>query len=104
MQRNSKSYIGIDKDPEGAMNMTGNVVRDAWVFGLIPEEETCRGWSQQRIEDLYAQVSKAWEPHGGLPSRLPPELRERHQRIYAAAIANARKLGWDPDQSLAGEI
>ncbi len=104
MRRNSKSYIGIDKDPEGALNMTGNIIRDAWVFGLIPEEETCRGWSQQRIEDLYGQVSKAWEPYGGLPSRLPPELRERHQRIYAAAVANARELGWDPDQSLEGEI
>jgi hypothetical protein len=104
MRRNSDSYIGIDKDPEGAMNLTGNIIRDAWVFGLVPEEETCRGWSRQRIEGLYEKVSDAWEPYGGLPSRLPLELRERHRRIYAAAVANARSLGWDPDRSLAGDL
>jgi hypothetical protein len=104
MRKNVKTYVGIDKDSEGAMNMTGNIIRDAWVFGLIPEEETCGGWSQHRIEELYERVSKAWEPYGGLPSRLPPELRERHQRIYAAAVANARKHGWDPDQNLETEL
>jgi hypothetical protein len=104
MRKNIRTYVGIDKDPEGAMNMTGNIIRDAWVFGLIPEQETCGGWSQRRIEDLYAQVSMAWEPYAGLPSRLPPELRERHERIYAAAIENARKLGWDPDKMLDSQL
>ena len=104
MRKNSKNYVGIDKDPQGAMNATGNIIRDAWVFGLIPIEETCSGWTQGAIEALYEKVSKAWEPFGGLPSRLPPELRERHQRIYTAAVANARKLGWDPDKALEGEI
>lgn len=104
MRQNVKSYVGIDKEPNGAMSRTGNIIRDAWVFGLIPEAESCSGWSQGGIDDLYEKVSKAWEPYGGLPSRLPPELRERHQRIYAAAVANARKLGWDPDQALEGEI
>jgi hypothetical protein len=28
---------------------------------------------------------------------LPEELRERHQRIYAAAVARARELGWNPE-------
>ena len=36
-----KPYIGINNDLNAAMNPTGNVIRDAWVFGLIPEDETC---------------------------------------------------------------
>lgn len=90
-------YAGIDRDPTGAMNPTGNIIRDAWVFGLIPESETCAGWSIQGIDDLYDKVARAWEPYGHLVSNLTPELRERHQRIYAAAVARARKCGWDPE-------
>lgn len=104
MRNSGKIYVGIDKDAEGGMNTTGNIIRDAWVFGLIPEEETCGGWSRGRIEGLYDQVWRAWEPYGGLPSRLPPELRERHRRIYAAAVENARKRGWDPDRTLQSEL
>jgi hypothetical protein len=96
-------YEGIDKDPLGAMNQTGTIIRDAWVFGIIPESETCAGWAYGRIEDLYAQVSAAWEPYAHLPSQLPTELREKHQRIYAEAMDNARKLGWDPDAEIQDE-
>ena len=38
--------------------------------------------------------------HSMLPSRLPPDLRERHRRIYAAAVESARDRGWDPDGAL----
>ena len=100
---NQRIYEGIDKDPNGAMNPTGNIIRDAWVFGLIPETETCEGWSIAAIEALYEKVTQAWEPHAHLPSRLPPELRERHQRIYSAAIDRARGLGWDPENALEEE-
>jgi hypothetical protein len=100
---NERRYVGIDKDPKGAMNPTGNIIRDAWVFGLIPESETCAGWSPGGIQDLYEKVTAAWEPYANLPSRLPPDLRERHRRIYAAAVKNARKRGWDPDNELADE-
>ena len=95
--KNTKTYPGIDQDPNGAMNPTGNIVRDAWVFGIIPETETCAGWTIQGVEALYDKVTKAWEPYGHLASRLPPELRERHQRIYDAAVARARAEGWDPE-------
>ena len=94
---NSKIYDGIDKDPSGAMNPTGNIIRDAWVFSLIPETETCAGWNVAGLESLYDKVTKAWEPYGHLASNLPPELRERHTRIYAAAIRHARECGWDPE-------
>ena len=92
----SKRYAGIDQDPHGAINPTGNIIRDAWVFGIIPESETCAGWNLQAIQGLYDKVSEAWAPYGHLASRLPEELRERHTRIYAEAGARARSLGWDP--------
>jgi hypothetical protein len=79
------------------MTPTGNIIRDAWVFGIIPETETCAGWNMQRIEALYDHVAAAWQPYGHLASRLPPELRERHACIYAAAVERARAAGWDPE-------
>ncbi|BAN68640.1 hypothetical protein [endosymbiont of unidentified scaly snail isolate Monju] len=92
-----KRYEGIDKDPTGAMNPTGNIIRDAWVFGLIPETETCAGWTLQGIDALYDKVTREWDKYGHLVSNLLPELRERHQRIYAEAVARARALGWNPE-------
>jgi hypothetical protein len=94
-----RKYIGIHNDPQGAMNPTGNIIRDAWVFGLLPETEDCAGWNVQRIDALYDQVTTEWEKYGHMVSSLPAELRERHQRIYDQAIAQARKKGWDPDLS-----
>ena len=92
-----KIYEGIDKAAKGAMNPTGNIIRDAWVFGIIPESETCAGWTAQRVVALYDKVTAAWAPYGHLASNLPEELRERHRRIYDAAVANARESGWDPE-------
>ncbi len=94
-----RTYVGIHKDRYGGMTPTGNIIRDAWVFGLIPETETCEGWPLAHIQQLYDRVTKAWEPYGHLVSNLPPELRERHARIYAEAVQRARELGWDPDLS-----
>ena len=92
-----KTYAGLDDDAYGGMTPTGNIVRDAQVFGLIPEDQTCAGWSVAAIQDLYDKVSDAWRPYGHMASRLPEDLRERHRRIYDAAIARARELGWDPE-------
>lgn len=95
----SQHYVGIDEDAFGGMTAIGRVIRDAWIFGLIPETETCRGWDGAQIERLYASVSEAWEPYAHLVSRLPPELRTRHARIHDEAMARARALGWAPDLS-----
>ncbi len=92
-----KCYEGIDEDPSGGMNPTGNIVLDARVFGLIPETETCAGWTVQRLNGLYDEVSREWDKYGHLVSNLPAELRERHKRIYDEAIANARAKGWNPE-------
>ncbi len=96
---NQKTYDGLENEPQGGMSPTGNIIRDAWVFGLIPEEQTCAGWTIQGVEALYDKVHDAWQPYGHLVSRLPPELAERHARIYGAAVAKARAAGWDPDLS-----
>ena len=97
---NTRIYPGIDQDPQGAMNPTGNIIRDAWVFELIPETETCAGWTAARIQELYDRVAASWAPYANLPSRLPPDLLERHRRIYAAAVKAARSEGWNPDDAL----
>jgi hypothetical protein len=93
----NRTYVGIHRDKKGAMNPTGNIIRDAWVFGIIPESETCEGWTVRDIEALYDKVSHAWGPYGHLASNLPDDLRERHRRIYAAAVERGRREGWDPE-------
>ena len=91
-----KIYEGIHNQ-EQAMTPTANIIRDAWVFGILPEDETCEGWTIQGIDALYDKVTAAWEPYGHLVSNLPPELRDRHARIYAEAIERARASGWNPE-------
>lgn len=95
-----KNYPGIHNEPDGAMSRTGNIIRDAWVFELIPETQTCEGWSMGQVEALYGQVTEAWMPYGHLASNLPENIRERHARIYGQAVENAREQGWDPEKAL----
>jgi len=90
-------YAGIDNDEKGGLTHLGRIVRDAWVFGILPETETCAGWDFARMQNLYEQVYAAWEPYAHLPSRLPENQRERHTRLYAQAIATARDEGWNAE-------
>jgi hypothetical protein len=90
-------YVGIDKDLQGGMTDTGRIIRDAWVFGLIEETETCAGWMPQGIEDLWRKVQVEWEKYGYLVGNLPEDLRERFMRIQTEAIERARTEGWDPE-------
>jgi len=76
------------------MTTIGRIIRDAWVFGLLDETETCEGWNLAGIDALLQKVNVEWDKYGCLVSRLPPELRERHQKIYDEAIANAKAAGW----------
>jgi hypothetical protein len=92
----SRVYPGLHKDRNSGMTDAGRIIRDAWVFGILPEGETCEGWTYGRLQGVYDQVHQAWQPYGHLVSRLPDELRERHERIYREAIAEARRQGWDP--------
>ncbi|MCU7802875.1 MAG: hypothetical protein KZQ82_02505 [Candidatus Thiodiazotropha sp. (ex Lucinoma annulata)] len=93
----TKCYSGIDKDPTGAMNPTGNIIRDGWLFGMFPETETCEGWTLQGIDTLYDEVSLAWDKYGYQVSALPPDLLEKHQRIYTDAVDKAKAKGWSPE-------
>ena len=90
-------YVGIDKDENGGLTHLGRMVRDAWVFGILPETETCAGWDFARMQNLYEKVYAAWEPYAHLPSRLPDALRERHAQLYGEAITSARSQGWDAE-------
>ena len=92
-----QSYVGIDQDENGGMTHLGRIVRDAWVFGILPKSEKCAGWEASQMQNLYEKVYEAWEPYAHLPSRLPDELRQRHTEIYAQAIMIAKSKGWDAE-------
>ena len=87
-------YIGINNDIHGGMTPIGKIIRDAWVFGLIPETETCEGWLIGGIDALMEKVNTEWDKYGCLVSNLPQELYERHQKIHGEAADKARAAGW----------
>ena len=87
-------YVGIDKDVNGGMTTIGKLIRDAWVFGIIPETQNCEGWNLAGIDALLDKVNTEWDKYGCLVSRLPEELRQRHERIHGEAIIRARASGW----------
>ena len=92
-----QTYCGLDKDAYGGMTPIGNIIRDAWVFGILPEGETCENWSHGRLQVVHDQTKDEWDKYGCLVSNLPDELRQRHSRIYREAVETARKLGWNPE-------
>ncbi|MGE0071926.1 MAG: hypothetical protein AB7S55_02540 [Thiomonas sp.] len=96
MKSMDKKYVGLDQDRHGITQL-GRVVLDARVFGLIPETQDCAGWSLGQMQVLMNQVEQKWDEYGSLPSHLPPELAERHTRIYAEAIARAKSKGWNAE-------
>ena len=87
-------YIGIDKDLNGGMTTIGKIIRDAWVFGIIPETETCENWNLAGIDALLDKVNKEWDKYGCLVSHLHEELFNKHQRLHGEAIKKAKEYGW----------
>ncbi|SFU82542.1 hypothetical protein SAMN05216339_11911 [Nitrosomonas eutropha] len=77
----------------------GRIVIDAWIFGILPENEICTGWDMSRMQVLYEEVYAAWEPYSHLPSLLLPELQQRHSVLYEQRITIVRNNGWDTDLS-----
>ena len=92
-----KTYPGLDHDINGGMTMIGKIIRDAWVFEILPESETCEGWEMSRIDAIHQQVNDEWDKYGSMVSALPEDLQARHKRIYDEAIVKARQRGWDPE-------
>ena len=88
------NYVGINNDMNGGLTNIGKIIIDAWVFGVIPETETCEGWTIGRMNTLMEQVNTEWDKYGLMVSQLPPELAERHKRIYDEIIKKANKAGW----------
>ena len=87
-------YVGVHNDVNGGMTTIGKIIRDAWVFGIIEESETCEGWNFAGVDALLDKVNTQWDKYGCLVSHLPPELFEKHQRIHDKAISDARAAGW----------
>ena len=96
-----KRYVGIDNDLHGGMTDTGKIIRDAWIFEIIPETETCENWNVQGIQTLWDQVNEKWSEFGYQVNNLPGDVRERFDRIQKAAIDRARREGWDPEKFVA---
>jgi len=90
-------YAGLHKDENGGMTHWGKMIKDAWVFGLIPDSEDCTGWTEGQMQALYEQLWAEWEKYAHLPSRLPEDLQRRFVRIHQEAIARAKANGWDPE-------
>jgi len=88
------TYIGIQNEIQGGMTNIGKIIRDAWVFELIPETETCEGWNLAGIDALLQKVNAEWDKYGCSVSRLPKELFGRHQKIHNVAIIKAKATGW----------
>jgi len=98
MRRNRDDrYVGIDKDLHGGMTDTGKIIRDAWAFGLIAEDETCEGWLAQGIEDLWRKVDAEWEKYQFSVRFMPEDLQQRYLRIQDVALKRARAEGWNPE-------
>ena len=90
------TYPGYHQDKHGVTTL-GRIVLDAWLFGFLPETEDCAGWQLGQMQVLADKIEAEWDKYGNLPSRLPPDLRERHTALYTAATERARKKGWDPE-------
>lgn len=104
MRAKPDKYVGINDDMNGGMTEIGKIIRDAWMFGIIPETETCEGWNLAGIDALYDKVNAEWDKYGCMVSHLPPELFERHRKINDEWIKKARAAGWSGDRETDYEI
>lgn len=101
--KQERRYVGITNDINGGMTDTAKIIRDAWVFGIIPESETCEGWQAAGIEALWEKVSAQWKKYNYQVGLLPEDLKLRFMRIQDEAIARAKASGWDGEMELAGD-
>ncbi len=97
----NQAYPGIDQDERNGITDTGRIIRDAWLFGLIPETETCKGWMPGQIERLWERVQAEWAKYDYRVTALPEALRLRHEQLHRQALERALAAGWDPQQALA---
>jgi hypothetical protein len=103
MRKKDERYVGINNDDNGGMTEVGKIIRDAWVFELIPETETCEGWNIHGIDALMDKVNIEWDKYGCLVSNLPDDLRERHQRVHSEWFKKAKEAGWSGESETGDE-
>ncbi len=96
MTQSAKTYPGLLNDQYGGMTSIGNIIKDAWVFDLLPAGETCDGWRLGELQMLYDRVTECWRTVGYRVANLAPEQQALHAKIQAEAIARAKAAGWDP--------
>ncbi|NOZ10557.1 MAG: hypothetical protein GXP09_05930 [Gammaproteobacteria bacterium] len=96
-------YVGINNDLNGGMTSIGKIIRDAWVFELIDESETCEGWNLAGIDILLQKVNTEWDKYGCMVSQLPESLAKRHRKIHDKAIQKARDAGWSGEYETGDE-
>jgi hypothetical protein len=89
IQSRTKTYSGIDHEEHHGMTMTGRIIRDAWVFGLLPEGDGFAGKHAGDLQRLFEAVHAAWEPYG--------QLAAKHARIHDEALQRAKGMGWDAE-------
>lgn len=89
-------YPGLPGDLHGGMTDIGAIIRDAWVLGLLPETQDCRGWTLAQVRALGERVEQAWARHGHSFHALPAALQQRYLRIQESATRRAREHGWRP--------
>ena len=78
------------------MTPIGNIIKDAWLFGILPWTETCENWTHGQLQAVCEKVRVEWDKYGCLVSNLPEDLSKRHADINGKAIKKAREPGWDP--------
>ena len=74
-------YSGLKNDENGGMTHFGQMVKDGWVSGLIPDTEDCTGWDSGQMQNLYDKICHEWGKYANLPSLLPEDLKKRHERF-----------------------
>lgn len=98
-----KQYVGLDNEVNGGMTTIGKIIRDAQVFGLIDENETCEGWNLAGVDALLQKVNAEWDKYGCLVSLLPENLAKRHREIHGAAFERAKAAGWSGETETGDE-
>ncbi len=100
----TQTYCGIYDDKFGGLTALGNLIRDAWVFDILPESQTCKGWAIGAFEQLQDDLEAEKTKYGVSVRSWPEEIQARHFRIQDEAVKRAREHGWDPDADLEDEV
>ncbi|SIN71272.1 hypothetical protein SAMN05443662_0221 [Sulfurivirga caldicuralii] len=100
MRFKSREYPGYDKDPMHGMSHEAKLIRDAWAFRLLSEDEKCEGWRSDQFEQLWSQVDAIWEKADFRIANLPPEVQDKYMKLQMEALRKAKAAGWDPDGML----